>query len=344
MQTDGYQSIFNVSISKSSKSKKRFSVSGGGGSFYAVGRGGAITGRGANLIVIDDLIKNDHEAQSETYRSAMMEWYKNTLRTRLMPNGSIIVVQTRWHKNDLIGELLEHSKENWEHLKYPAIHEDKALWPDMYSKENLETIKTEIGSLNFEGLYQQEPTIQEGNIIKRDWIQYYDEIPRVIDQSIITFDMTFKGNKDSDFVVGQKWSKVGNCFYLVDMIRGKWDFTQTLFHMKQFLNFHKECSNIVIEDAANASAIYSTIKQYVSGVRLWKPMTSKENRLRSVAPLFEAKNVYIPSQAKYDIFVMELLGFPNQSHDDTVDACSMALLNLNQQSSGMIMSLGERLF
>lgn len=351
LMSEEYKTIFPINVNSSSKSKKRFSIM-EGGNYYAIGRGGAITGRGGHLIIIDDLIKNEHEARSETHRKQIVEWYKNTLRTRLMPNGSIIIVQTRWHQDDLIGELLRNSGETWEYVKLPAIdQEGKALWPKMYPLQVLETIKKEIGTLNFEGLYQQEPTKSEGNIIKSDWIQRYTELPKIVNNdSIITFDLTFKGKKKSDkgkgsdYVVGHKWQKVGVDYYLLDMIRGQFDFTETLFHMKQFLNKHKDCTNIVIEDAANASAVYSTIKQHISGVRLWKPETSKEARLMAVAPLFEAKNIYIPKDEKYDILVSELLGFPLSSHDDTVDACSMALLNLKTQSGGLIMSLGERIF
>lgn len=346
LMSEEYKTIFPVNVDISSKSKRRFSLT-EGGNYYAIGRGGPITGRGGNLIIIDDLIKNEHEARSETHRKAILEWYKNTLRTRLMPNGSIIIVQTRWHQQDLIGELLNNSKEEWEYIKIPAINEfNQPLWPEMYPLEVLETIRKEVGTITFEGLYQQEPTVTQGYMIDVDWIQRYrlDDLPKIVHDSIITFDLTFKGSKDTDYVVGQKWSKLGADYYLVDMIRERADFTKTLFHMKHFINKHKDCTNIVIEDAANASAVYSTIKQHVSGVRLWKPQTSKEARLMAVAPLFEAKNIYIPKDEKYDIFVSELLGFPLAAHDDTVDACSMALLNLKTQSGGLVMSLGERIF
>ena len=201
-----------------------------------------------------------------------------------------------------------------------------------------------MGNLAFEGLYQQKPALQDGFYIKDDWIQRYDIPPKVIEDSLITFDLTFKGDEQSDWVVGQYWVKSANNFFLIDMIRGKWDFTKQLFHMKQFIANHINCGNIVIEDSANASAIFSVIKQNVSGIKLWKPKTSKESRLQSVAPLFEAKNIYIPKEQKYDDLVTELLGFPNMEHDDTVDACTMALLNLRKQSLGMVMSLGERIF
>lgn len=357
MMTQEYMTIFPVQVTKTTKSKKRFSLV-QGGNYYAVGRGGPITGRGGHLIIIDDLIKNDQEARSETYRRNLLDWYKNTLRTRLMPNGSIIIVQTRWHEQDLIGELLKNSKENWEYVKLPAIDQNnKALWPEFYPLEVLETIRKEIGSQTFDGLYQQEPRAMEGNIIKRSWIQrynqngYFDEetktmvpFPKKFDNLIITGDLTFKGNDGSDYAVFQKWGKAGPNYWLLDMMRGQWDFTQQLFHVKQFVALHKDCTNIVIEDAANASAIFSTIKQHISGLTLWKPETSKEVRLVAVAPLFEAKNVYIPEGTKYDIFISELIGFPRAAHDDTVDTGTLALLKLKGQSAGLVMALGERTF
>jgi predicted phage terminase large subunit-like protein len=344
MNTEEYKVIFQSRITQSSKSKKRFSLE-QGGNYYAVGRGGPVTGRGAQLIIIDDLIKNHAEALSENYRNDMIDWYKKTLRTRLRKNGSIIVVQTRWHENDLIGHLLSDKSEEWENLVYPAINEQgEALWPELHTIDSLLTQKKIMGTISFQGLYQQQPTSEEGYLIKSAWIQRYKDPPRIFETTIITADLTFKGEKTSDYVVFQKWGKVGPNFYLLDMVRGQWDFTQTLFHMKHFLHKHKDCTNIVIEDAANASAVFSTIKQHVSGVRLWKAQTSKESRLIAVAPLFESNNIFIGEDEKYAILISELLGFPNMAHDDTVDACTMALLNLKNQSSGLIMTLGERIF
>jgi len=344
MLTDEYKAIFPYKIDITSKSKKRFSLE-QGGNYYAVGKGGPITGRGANLIIIDDLIKNEQEARSEVHRKHVIDWYKNTLRTRLQPKGSIIIVQTRWHEGDLIGDLLKNSREKWEYIKFPAISEEgKALWPEFYPIDMLQTMKAELGSMVFQGLYQQEPCLDDGYYIKADWIQRYKDVPAAIPNYIITADLTFKGEKHSDYVAIQLWGLLDSNFYLIDMIRGQFDFTQQLFHVKQFIEKHKDkCQNVLIEDAANGAAVYATIKKHVTGLRLWKPQTSKEGRVIAVSPMFEAKNVFIPEDPAFDIVVSELLGFPNAAHDDTVDACSMALLNLKNKKRVLI-SMSESLY
>lgn len=347
MISDSYRNIFPVNVDTTSKSKKRFGLT-QGGTYYAVGRGGPITGRGAHLIIIDDLVKNELEARSATHRKQVYDWYKHTLRTRLRKGGSIIVVQTRWHEQDLIGEILKNSGENWEYLKFPAINEkNEALWPELFPIETLLAIKKEqTGSMAFQGLYQQEPCMDDGNFIKADWINRYTDKQRPVnfDDMVMTFDLSFKGESTSDFVVGQLWGAVGSDCYLVDMIRGQWDFTETLFHMKQFLNTNKDCRNILIEDAANGAAVYSTIKKNVPGVRLWKPQTSKEGRLLAVSPMFEAGNIHIPEGEKFDILATELLSFPHAQHDDAVDSCTMALLNLKNRSKIVLISMGESIY
>lgn len=347
MLSDSYRAIFPINIDTTSKSKKRFGLH-QGGTYYAVGKGGPITGRGAHLIIIDDLIKNESEARSATHRKQVYDWYKNTLRTRLRHGGSIIVVQTRWHELDLIGELLEKSGEKWEYLKYPAISESgEPLWSELFPIETLLATKQDIGTMAFQGLYQQEPCLDDGNFIKADWIKRYNlktGKPVAFDDMVMTFDLTFKGETTSDFVVGQIWGSVGPDCYLLDMIRGQWDFTKTLFHMKHFMNKHNKCRNILIEDAANGAAVFSTIKNSVPGVRLWKPQTSKEGRLLAVSPMYESGNIYIPDSEEFEVFISEHLSFPNAQHDDIVDAATMALINLKNRGKRVLISMGDSIY
>lgn len=337
MLDDRHQKIFpNVKLDFDTKSKKRFSLN-QGGQYFAVGRGGAITGRGGDLLIIDDLIKNDQEARSTVYRQNMIDWYQNTLFTRLMPDASIVIVMTRWHEEDLVGYLLKNSNENWEVINFPAINDKgEALWPERYSLEDLENIKREIGSMAFQGLYQQSPMKQEGNMVKKDWIQYWETLPNQFDREIITIDTTFKGNPESDFNVLQCWGKKSNFKYLRDQIRGKLDFTQLIAQVETMINRYPRATTY-IEDSANANAVLSVLQKKFPSIKLWKPTGSKEHRLNAGLPQFERGEVFL-SKA-YPETVDELMIFPNGKNDDCVDACTMALIILDDKADNSIFSV-----
>ena len=185
-----YQSVFpGVLLADDSKSAKRFHIEGhqGGfehgltqrGAFYAVGVGGPLTGRGAHLLLIDDPVKNREDAESEIVRKKTKDWYTSTAYTRLMPGGRIVVIQTRWHEDDLSGWLqTEHGHEGWEILDLPAISEDgQALWPDQYDIPALEKIRQAIGPRDWSALYQQRPSPDEGNYFKVDWFKPVHTLP-----------------------------------------------------------------------------------------------------------------------------------------------------------------------
>lgn len=185
-----YTGIFpGVTLAGDSRAAKRFHIQdwqGGyehtlkqSGAFYAVGVGGPLTGRGAHLLLIDDPVKNREEAESELIRKKTKDWYTSTAYTRLMPGGRIVIIQTRWHEDDLSGWLLaEHKHEGWEVLDLPAIDEQgKALWPEQYDIATLERIKLAIGARDWSALYQQKPTPEEGNYFKADWFKPVAKLP-----------------------------------------------------------------------------------------------------------------------------------------------------------------------
>jgi predicted phage terminase large subunit-like protein len=185
-----YQHIFpGVRLADDSKSAKRFHVEGadGGyehataqrGAFYAVGVGGPLTGRGAHLLLIDDPVKNREDADSEVIRKKTRDWYTSTAYTRLMPGGRVVVIQTRWHEDDLSGWLLaEHGHEGWERLDLPALDAaGKALWPEQYDVEALERIKRAIGPRDWSALYQQRPAPETGDYFKREWLHFVEHLP-----------------------------------------------------------------------------------------------------------------------------------------------------------------------
>lgn len=186
----GYQAIFpGVSLADDSKSAKRFHIDGnvGGyehaisqrGAFYAVGVGGPLTGRGAHLLLIDDPVKNREDAESEIIRKKTKDWYTSTAYTRLMPGGRIVIIQTRWHEDDLAGWLqAEHEHEGWVVLNLPAIDEQgNALWPEQYDIDALEKIRRALPPRDWSALYQQAPSPETGDYFKREWIHLTDFVP-----------------------------------------------------------------------------------------------------------------------------------------------------------------------
>ncbi|MBO9580320.1 MAG: phage terminase large subunit [Sphingobium sp.] len=190
IEDPAFQCIFpGVGLADDSKSAKRFHIDGsiGGvehattqrGAFYAVGVGGPLTGRGAHLLLIDDPVKNREEAESEVIRKKTKDWYTSTAYTRLMPGGRIVIIQTRWHEDDLSGWLLsEHQHEGWTVLNLPAINDNgDALWPEQYPVEALERIKRALPPRDWSALYQQMPTPESGDYFKREWIIPVDVIP-----------------------------------------------------------------------------------------------------------------------------------------------------------------------
>jgi predicted phage terminase large subunit-like protein len=190
IEDDAFREIFpGVGLADDSKSAKRFHIEGsdGGyehsttqrGAFYAVGVGGPLTGRGAHLLLIDDPVKNREEAESEVIRRKTRDWYTSTAYTRLMPGGRIVIIQTRWHEDDLSGWLLaEHQHEGWVTLNLPAINTaGEALWPEQYPIEALERIKRALPPRDWSALYQQSPTPETGDYFKREWIIPVDVIP-----------------------------------------------------------------------------------------------------------------------------------------------------------------------
>lgn len=206
---DSFQEIFpGVQLANDSRSSRRFSVEDGGGvvdggferstnrngAYYAVGVGGPLTGRGAHLLIIDDPVRNREDADSETIRNKIKGWYTSTAYTRLMPGGAIVIIQTRWHEDDLSGWLLEeHQHEGWDIINLPAIAEGndplgraagEALWPDQYDEEALGRIKLAVGPRDWSALYQQRPAPDSGDYFKREWIVPVDVIPPVAEMQI----------------------------------------------------------------------------------------------------------------------------------------------------------------
>ena len=175
-----------VKVASDSSSASRWGIDKHGGQMYAVGIGGALTGRGGYLLVCDDPIKNEQEARSEVYRERNWDWWRNVFTTRLEPNGKILLIMTRWHDDDLAGRLIKQERNRWSILNLAALAEredelgraeGEALWPDRYDVEALEAQRESMGDIDFTALYQGRPSLEQGNIIKYEWWNWYLELP-----------------------------------------------------------------------------------------------------------------------------------------------------------------------
>lgn len=343
IDSDEYKKIFpNTKLSdKKDKNYKRtsdfFEIVDHKGVYCSAGVGGSITGKGCDILIIDDPIKNRQEANSETVRKKIYDWYSSTAYTRLSPIGGVIMMCTRWHLDDLIGKVLSDKNQKPFHvISYPAIAEHdephrkqgEALHPERFSLEILNEIKSTLSTADWLSLYQQKPVPEGGAIFETSKLRYYDETsePKRFDQVVGSWDMTFKENKTSDFVVGQLWGRKGADFYLLDMVRDRMDFVKTLKVFINFANKHKNCNCWLVEDKANGTAIISTLKKHISGIIPITPKESKQERAYAITPYLEAGNIFFPKNQNFTKDLEEeMLQFPAGAHDDTVDSMTQAL-------------------
>lgn len=330
-----------------------YEVVGHGGSYRSAGVGGGITGMGGDYLLIDDPIKNREEADSGVYREKLWEWYTSTLYTRLEKNGKILITLTRWHQDDLAGRLLDLAKadplaDQWVVLNLPALYEEQgahpedprsegeALWPEKYSRERLIGMKATMGSREFGALYQQSPTAAAGQVIQRKWIRYYRQAPARFDEMITSWDFTFKDTTSSAYVCGQAWGRKGADKFLVDEVRAKMDFVGSVNAMISFSAKHPRAHAKLVEEKANGAAIIALLSGKISGLIPVNPEGTKDARLWSVQPEYEAGNVYYPDPSIAPWIhdhVEEVVGFPTAKYRDRVDCVSQALARLRVGST-----------
>jgi predicted phage terminase large subunit-like protein len=319
------------------------------GGMKCAGVGGPLTGRGFDLVIIDDPHKNWEEAMSPQARERVIEWFNATLYTRLEPDASIIVIQTRWHEEDLTGYLLEQHQDDWELVSYPALAEDdsdilsrqegEALCPERYSAERLRQMEKTMGSFIFAGLYQQRPAPLMGGMVKKDWFKYYDTLPEDIEEYIQTWDLTFKATGTS-YVVGQVWARKGANIYAVDCVRSKLGFQDQVKAILNLTSRYPQAKTKIIEDAADAQAVKATLQDHVRGIVLSPAKGSKEARLAACLGSIESGNVFLPARAEWiDQFINEVTTFPNAVNDDQVDAMTLALNRFHKYSMDFSWSL-----
>jgi len=334
-----FRSIFpNCHISSDSKAINQFTTQ-EGGIYNAVGRGGPITGKGANIVILDDMLKDNKDAESKIIREGFKDWYRSTLITRLEPDAAIIFIATRWQEDDPIGFVLnEFADDGWEQIILPALSQDEtiALWSERYPVKRLLKIKKGLTPYFWNALYQQRPSAREGNILKREWWKFYKELPKRFDKVIQSWDMSFKKGETNSFVIGQVWGKLGPDNYLIHQFRRQIGFTDTLRAFSQLTKNYPEAYRKLVEDKANGPAIMDALKNKISGIIPIEPEGSKEERASAISPIIESGNVYLPDQELQPWileFIDECANFPKGTYDDQVDGMTQALSDMNDSAT-----------
>lgn len=346
MNSKNYQAIFKTRLRQDSKAKASWMTSDGGG-YEAVGVGGAITGKGFKIGIIDDPVKNDEEAESEIIRDNVWNWYTTTFYTRQEGNAAIIVIQTRWHDDDLAGRLIKQQKDaqeagekdydKWEIINFTAIaeHDDEyrkrgePLWPQKFSIEHLNKTKAVLGPYKFSALYQQNPVDEESQEFKSFWFKdrSMHEIERLTTRRWLTIDPASAMRGDSD--------NIGVTLNLVDR-EGKWNFMcwklrmnapeliDFLFKMHTDYQFEK----VGIEEGSYQQVIKPFLDKemrarnhYFEVIELKHSQQSKELRIRGLIPYYSSGTIY-HIEGKCSDLVEEAVRFPKGAHDDVLDSAA----------------------
>lgn len=326
-----------VTISSQSKAVTEWETT-DKGSFLARGVGGAITGRRIRFLVIDDPIKNLADAHSKTMRETLWDTWQSVLKTRMRPGSVVVLVQTRWHEDDLAGRLLKTG--DWVEVRFPAIADEsdvlgrqpgEPLLSPMVDETPEQAlarwaqVKAEVGTYVWDALYQQRPAPPGGAVFKADWWQH-NPTPSSFNRVVTSWDLTF-GSQSGDFCVGTVWGQTGADVWLLDLVRGRWGFNDQIAQIEKLAEVWPQATAHIVEKAATATAAHDTLSRRIPGILLRPPRGSKEIRAQGVAPMVEAGNVNIPDEAGWlSDFHSEMAGFPSSApHDDIVDSVSQAL-------------------
>ena len=337
--TEWGPALWRLWVKRDKQAADDWGIAGHAGGMVCAGVGGPITGRGADLLIIDDPVKSAEEANSETYRQRAWDWYRSTAYTRLEPGGALILIQTRWHEDDLAGRVLAEAAktgEQWEVINLPALAEGgdvlgrqsgEALWPDRYPEEQLEQIRESIGSYWWSALYQQRPAPPEGALFREEWWRYWEELP-ACEEMMLSVDCSYKEGRDNSFTVIQAWGRAGGKLYLVDQWRRQCGFNEARAGVQQMAARWPRAHAKLIEDKANGRAVIESLRSEIAGIVPVEPKGGKYSRAQAVLPLLEQGKVYLPQPSRLP-WVNELMAearsFPAGAHDDQVDAMTQAL-------------------
>jgi predicted phage terminase large subunit-like protein len=344
IDSDDYRKIFDTRLREDSQAAGRWETA-QGGEYFAAGVGGAITGRGADLLIIDDP-HSEQDALSATAMESAYDWYTSGPRQRLQPGGKIVCVMTRWSTKDLTGKLLAHQKETksdkWHVVEFPAILEDDdppvPVWPEYWKLEELESVKATLPVGKWNAQWMQNPTSEEGAILKREWWRKYDreDIP-ALHHVIQSYDTAFLKKETADYSAITTWGifypdeDSGANLILLDAIKGRYEFPELRrLALDQYKYWNPE--TVIVEAKASGLPLTHELRQMDIPVINFTPSkgNDKHVRVNTCAPLFESGMIWAPDEKFAQEVIEECAAFPFGDHDDLVDSTTQAIMRFRQ--------------
>ena len=349
VDSDVYKNVFpGVGLQADSKAAGRWATN-AGGDYFAIGIGGAVTGKGADILIIDDPHSEQEAALAETNPEVYdktYEWYTSGPRQRLQPGGAIIIVMTRWSKRDLTGRVIkaaaQRSGEEWEVIDFPAILPSGApLWPEFWKLEELQALKNELPNGKWMAQYMQQPTSEVSAIVKREWWQIWEhENPPMCEFTIQSWDTAFLKTERSDYCACTTWgvfyqeNNVGVMvphIILLNSFKERMEFPElkqaALEHYKEW-----EPDSLIVEAKASGAPLVFELRAMGIPVQEYTPSKGSDKiaRLNSVADIFASGRVWVPATSWAEELVEEVASFPSGEHDDLVDSMTQALLRFRR--------------
>lgn len=342
----------SINSQKNIRNSEIFEIAGHAGAYRSAGVGGGITGMGADIAIIDDPVKDAKEANSQTYRDSVWDWYTSTFYTRLSPKSGILLGMTRWHEDDLAGRLLADMKnggDQWRVVSFPAIAEEDeqyrkegdALHPERYDLTHLTKIKKAVGTQTWNALYQQRPSSKGGDVIKRAWFKRYSVLP-LMRRVIIAGDTAQKIKQHNDFSVFiVAGIGIDGGLYVIDLIRGKWEAPELERKLEDIWNKYRashKAQSVYIEDKSSGTGLIQSIQRKrnipIKGVQV---DADKYTRVLGIQGFIESGYVFLPDGAEWvEDFLSECEKFTatdSHKHDDQVDTLTMAITELSTQAN-----------
>ena len=342
VDTETYQEIFpDLNLQSDSKAAGRWNTS-KGGDYFAIGVGGAVTGKGADLLIIDDPHSEQEAAMAasnpEVY-DKVYEWYTSGPRQRLQPGGAIVIVMTRWAQRDLTGQVLkaaaQRGGEEWEVIEFPAIMPSgKPLWPEVWSLEELSALQEELPNSKWQAQYQQNPVGNESAIVKRDWWNWWEtDEPPACEYILQTWDTAFEKNQRADYSACTTWGVFTNeedgtpNLILLNTYKKRVEWVELKRDaLEQYRQW--EPDGLLIEKKATGAPLIYELRSMGIPVQEYTPSKGQDKiaRLNSVSDIIASGKVWVPRTRWAEELVDEIAAFPSGEHDDLVDATTLALM------------------